>query len=169
MSDLLLNQKKFSFLSLEINNLKSLGRLAKLISNYIEIGDVITLRGDIGIGKTTFARLFISSIAGYKEVVPSPTFNLALNYSYDRFNIWHFDLYRLSNCEEIWDLGIEEAFLEGISLIEWPDIMQEYLPENILDIYFYYSDPLKENCRKLVLKGYGNWFHRIEKIDQGKM
>jgi tRNA threonylcarbamoyladenosine biosynthesis protein TsaE len=93
-------------------------------------GDVIALKGDLGAGKTTLARAFIRARGAAGEV-PSPTFTLVQVY---QPGIWHFDLYRLRRPEEAWELGIEEAFADGISLIEWPERLGPYLPERRLDI-----------------------------------
>src|SRR5882672_4489738 len=90
---------------------------AARISALAEIGDVIALRGNLGAGKTTFARAFIRA-RGCAEEVPSPTFTLAQIYELASAAIWHFDLYRLESPEDAWELGIEEAFSDGISLIE---------------------------------------------------
>src|SRR5882762_7586612 len=80
-------------------------------------GDVIALAGDLGAGKTTFARAFIRARGGSGEV-PSPTFTLVQIYELPDGPVWHFDLYRLRHPDEAWELGIEDAFRDGISLIE---------------------------------------------------
>src|SRR5271157_2974950 len=85
------------------------------------VGDVVALSGELGVGKTAFARAFIRARCGADEEVPSPTFTLSQVYDGGGSAIWHFDLYRLAAAEEAWELGIEEAFSCGISLIEWPD------------------------------------------------
>lgn len=80
------------------------------------------LVGDLGAGKTAFTRGFIQSFAGLnKEEVPSPTFTLVQTYDTEKGTIWHFDLYRLKDAEEVWELGFEDALSSGISLIEWPE------------------------------------------------
>ena len=92
-------------------------------------GDVIGLQGPLGSGKTSFARAFIRALGGGGEEVPSPTFTLVEIYAFaGKPPVWHFDLYRLSAPEEAWELGIEEAWSEGISLIEWPERLGPLLP-----------------------------------------
>ena len=92
--------------------------------------DVIALYGDLGAGKTVFSRAFIRSCGLPEEEVPSPTFTLVQLYDAPDFCIYHFDLYRLKSAEEIFELGMEEALYDGVSLIEWPDKMGGYLPKN---------------------------------------
>src|SRR5207237_7841012 len=96
-------------------------------------GDVIALKGELGAGKTSFARAFIQTRGG-AQPVPSPTFTLVQVYQFDDVAIWHFDAYRLRDPEEAWELGIEDAFHDGISLIEWPERLGSLLPARRLEI-----------------------------------
>jgi tRNA threonylcarbamoyladenosine biosynthesis protein TsaE len=103
--------------------------LAARLAGRARRGDVIALTGGLGAGKTSFARAFIRARGAGDEEVPSPTFTLVEIYPAEgRPAVWHFDLYRLNTPEEIWELGIEEAFAEGISLIEWPERLGSLLP-----------------------------------------
>ena len=83
-------------------------------------GDVFTLQGPLGAGKSVFCRAFIQELAGKTLDVPSPTFTLLQNYDTSKGTIWHFDLYRIENPQEIYEIGWEEALSDGILLIEWP-------------------------------------------------
>src|SRR5215831_17568551 len=109
--------------------------LAARVSALAATGDIIALKGDLGAGKTTFARHFIRARGGTEEV-PSPTFTLVQVYELGAAPIWHFDLYRIKSSEEAWELGIEDAFSEGISLIEWPERLGSLLPQRRLEIEF---------------------------------
>ena len=101
-------------------------------------GDVIALTGDLGMGKTAFARAFINGLAAQHglpmEEVPSPTFTLVQTYPMPDFMLYHIDLYRLERPEEALELGIEEAFDGNVTLIEWPDRLGPLLPAERLDI-----------------------------------
>lgn len=109
-------------------------RVAAALAARVRPGDVIALQGDLGAGKTTFARGFIGALTIADEVVPSPTFTLVQTYASEAGDIWHFDLYRLKRAEEAYELGIEEAFGNGISLIEWPERLGGLLPRQRLDV-----------------------------------
>ena len=109
--------------------------LAAALAARAQMGDVIALSGGLGVGKTTFARGFIEALSsGETPEVPSPTFTLVQAYEFTDATVYHFDLYRIERAEECYELGIEDAFAEGISLIEWPDRLGSLLPEDRLDI-----------------------------------
>jgi len=136
--------------------------LAAKLAGVAEVGDVIALIGDLGSGKTAFARAFIMARGGDGEV-PSPTFTLVQLYEFDAGDVYHFDLYRVEDSEEIFELGIEDAMNEGISLIEWPDRMGSYLPFERLDIILSLGED--ENQREVELIGQGDsWTDRLAKV-----
>ena len=135
--------------------------LAAKLAGIAQPGDVIALIGDLGAGKTAFARGFIAACGGDGEV-PSPTFTLVQLYEFPAGDVYHFDLYRIENSEEIFELGIEDAMSDGISLIEWPDRMGAYLPFERLDIVL--STGKDENAREVDLIGRGDgWSQRLKK------
>jgi tRNA threonylcarbamoyladenosine biosynthesis protein TsaE len=96
-------------------------------------GDVIALSGPLGAGKTVFARAFIRA-RGEAGEVPSPTFTLVQVYELPGGAVWHIDCYRLRHADEAWELGVEDAFRDGISLIEWPERIAALLPPRRLDV-----------------------------------
>lgn len=100
----------------------------------LKAGDIITLTGDLGSGKTFICREIIRHFCGSSTKVSSPTFNILKTYQSSHFTIYHFDLYRLKSKEEIYELGMEEAFSNGLSLIEWPEIITHLLPSDIIDL-----------------------------------
>lgn len=108
--------------------------LGRRLASVVRPGDVIALAGPLGSGKTTLARAFIRDLTSPDEEVPSPTFTLVQTYPGARGTIWHFDLFRLERPEEALELGIEEAFDSGISLIEWPERLGPWLPPARLEV-----------------------------------
>ena len=107
--------------------------LAARVAALARPGDVIALRGELGAGKTSFARAFIRARGG-AEAVLSPTFTLVQVYDLGSGSVWHIDGYRLRDPEEAWELDIEDAFSEGISLIEWPERLGRLVPARRLEI-----------------------------------
>lgn len=114
--------------------------LGRSLAARVGPGDVVALWGGLGAGKSTLARAFIRALTSEDEDVPSPTFTLVQTYEGGTGPIWHFDLYRLESADDIWELDIEDA-LRDISLIEWPDRMGVFLPQNRLDVLLEMPNP----------------------------
>lgn len=110
--------------------------LAGQIAPILRPGDVILLEGPIGAGKSAFCRALIRARLGRMEDVPSPTFTLVQTYEDAGGDIWHCDLYRLTHPEEVFELGLEEAFTNAICLIEWPDRLGADAPSDALRMRF---------------------------------
>ena len=102
---------------------------AKSIAPHLKRGDVLALYGDLGTGKTFFTQQLGLEL-GVKEVINSPTFVLVNIYQATECKLFHLDLYRLKDSDEVWALGIQEMFEEGIVVIEWPELAEPFLPEN---------------------------------------
>lgn len=136
-------------------------KFGRRIASLLRPRDVLALSGDLGTGKSTLARAIIQEQTGQDEV-PSPTFTLVQ--TYERPNqaaIWHFDCYRLTQAEEAYELGIEDAFDEAICLIEWPEKLDNLLPSNSLWLVF------KEmgESRQLDILGPQSWAERLHTLD----
>ncbi|WP_414461681.1 tRNA (adenosine(37)-N6)-threonylcarbamoyltransferase complex ATPase subunit type 1 TsaE [Hyphomicrobium sp. DY-1] len=112
-------------------------RLAQEIAFLVQPGDTLALEGDLGAGKSTFARAFIRAVASDAELeIPSPTFTLVQSYETPRFEIAHFDLYRLSDPSEIDELGLDAALARGIAIVEWPSRGDSRIPTDRLTLRF---------------------------------
>jgi tRNA threonylcarbamoyladenosine biosynthesis protein TsaE len=135
--------------------------LAARLAAMARPADVIALKGELGTGKTAFARAFIRA-CGNQDEVPSPTFTLVQVYDVGSTEIWHFDLYRLRTPEDSWELGIEDAFVSGISLIEWPERLGSLLPEQRLEITLSYGDG--PGARRASLDPGKEWQARLAQI-----
>jgi tRNA threonylcarbamoyl adenosine modification protein YjeE len=131
------------------------------VADLLRIGDVVTLGGELGVGKTVFARGVIQRFLP-KEEVPSPTFTLIQTYETPAFAISHVDLYRVKERGELRELGLEEALERGVLLIEWPDRMGELLPRDRLDVML--SGDGEENERLVQVVSRGNWVERIKPL-----
>jgi tRNA threonylcarbamoyladenosine biosynthesis protein TsaE len=136
--------------------------LAVRLSAIARCRDVFALRGDLGAGKTVFARAFIRARTRPDEEVPSPTFTLVQVYepiSQADAAIWHVDLFRLETAEDALELGIEDAFGGCISLIEWPERLGRLLPERRLDLML--SPGPTADSRRVLIAGGAEWRHRL--------
>jgi tRNA threonylcarbamoyladenosine biosynthesis protein TsaE len=132
--------------------------LAARLAAVARPGDVIALKGELGAGKTTFARAFIRALGGTGEV-PSPTFTLVQVYELPTATVWHCDGYRLRHPEEAWELGIEEAFADGIALIEWPERLGTLLPARRLEVAL--SAGAAQSARRAAIDAPGEWAGRL--------
>ncbi len=119
-------------------------------------GMVICLNGELGSGKTVFTKAFASAL-GIKEQVTSPTFNIIKEYQDGELPLYHMDVYRLDG--KIDELGFDEYFNgEGVTIIEWADMIEEYLPEERLDITIKVTG---EDTRTFILKPHGKVYEDI--------
>ncbi len=142
-----------------INSLEDLEHFAKKLANHLKPGDIITFIGNLGAGKTTLIKSIVQALNIVDVEVTSPTFNLVHIYDSLKCKIWHFDLYRLKDKEEIFELGIEDAYGVAICLIEWPQIINDILPKNKLDITIDFIS--KDNSRNIKLEGHYEWVERL--------
>jgi len=137
--------------------------LAARLAPLLRPGDVVALAGPLGAGKSVFARGVIHAVAARAgeplEDVPSPTFTLVQIYPAGELTLYHFDLFRLDDPEQAWELGIEDAFAEGVSLIEWPERLAGLLPADRLDIEL--APGAGPDQRIATLRGRGTWPVRL--------
>ena len=141
---------------MKISSIHDLEKISNKIKKKLTPGDVIFLYGEIGVGKTTFARMLINNYEKEKNLkvseVLSPTFNIVFEYDIKKLTIKHYDLYRLKNDSDIKNIGLFEDLEQTITLIEWPELIKEK-PSNRIDLFFEYSENMIE--RSLIIKTSG--------------
>lgn len=111
-------------------------------------GSVIALIGDLGTGKTTLTKAIAEGL-GVKDVITSPTFNIVKQYESGRLPLYHFDVYRIGDIDEMYELGYEEYFYgNGVCVIEWADIIEELIPQDAVTIEIEYGEKEGERIYK---------------------
>ncbi len=144
-------------LTFELEDESATVSLAQLLALQARTGDIYALFGDLGAGKTSFARAFINALPGETEDVPSPSFTLVQTYRRGTLEVWHVDLYRLGGPDETLELGLEEGMAQAVSLIEWPERLGLMLPETRLDLAFAFAPDRSEGRRRVTVTPQGNW------------
>jgi tRNA threonylcarbamoyladenosine biosynthesis protein TsaE len=128
-------------------------RLGAAIARQLRPGDAVCLTGPLGAGKSTLARALVRALTTPDEDVPSPTFTLVQFYEGERLKIAHFDLYRLSDPDEAYEIGLDEALEDGAAIIEWPERLEGRLPPDRLDIEI----SMDGDMRRARLTPHGAW------------
>ena len=141
---------------MKISSTLDLVKISNKIKKILSPGDAVFLYGQIGVGKTTFARILINDYENQKKLkkseVLSPTFNIVFQYDIKDFTIKHYDLYRLKNENEIKNIGLFENLEESIIIVEWPELINDK-PINRIDLFFEYTKDMNE--RTLTIKTSG--------------
>ena len=163
-------QPRPEMLSLELPDEAATARLAQSLAARARKGDAIALFGELGSGKTAFARAFVNALPApngtapaTSEEVPSPTFTLLQSYQRAPAPVWHFDLYRLTRPDQVYELGFEEALGEGIVLIEWPERLGPLLPAERLELHFDFAE--RNAGRRVTVIGTGGWVRRLRDLE----
>lgn len=142
------------------NNPKDTEKLGYKLGKSLKSGDILCLLGDLGAGKTALTKAIAKGL-GIDDYVTSPTFTIINEYN-GRLPLYHFDVYRLTSIEELYDLGYEEYFYSnGITIIEWADKIEEILPEDTINIHI--NRTLNQNEREIIFTGKGKRFNQIIK------
>ena len=131
---------------IDISLEKNTESISKKFSNFIKKGDIIFFYGEIGVGKTTFIKHLINNLQKKNELkltdVPSPTFNIVNEYQIGEIVVNHYDLFKIKDPKELYNIGIFENNSEIVTLVEWPEIISEK-PKKIIELYFNYEDDFK--------------------------
>ncbi len=145
---------------LVLANVEDTGDLGARLATLLSAGDVVCLSGPLGAGKTTLARGVIMAWTGVAQDAPSPTFTLVQTYDGAKGELWHADLYRLKGAEEVFELGLVDAFAYAACLIEWPERLGRLAPANRIDIALAFNG----EGRTAQVRGYGAWKHRLDAL-----
>ncbi len=148
--------KGFKYISNSENDTK---KLAKLFAQILKKGDILILSGELGSGKTKFTEGFLSYF-NLENEISSPTFTIVNEYKKDDINIYHFDVYRLEDSSEFYEIGGEEYFDNGICIIEWGELIRDALPKDYIEIDFSRSEE-NENSRILNVLSVGNKYDKL--------
>lgn len=123
-----------------MENEEAVRKFGRELGAAAEAGSVIALTGDLGAGKTTLTKAIAEGL-GVKEIITSPTFNIIKQYGSGRLPLYHFDVYRITDPDEMYELGYEEYFYgEGVCVVEWADMIDELIPEDAVRIDIGYGE-----------------------------
>ena len=150
---------------IDISLEKKIETISKKFSNFIKKGDIIFFYGEIGVGKTTFIKYLINDLQSKREIklteVPSPTFNIVNEYKIGEIVVNHYDLFKIKNPKELYNIGIFEDNTEIVTLIEWPEIISDK-PKKIIELYFTYEEDFQRRNLQIFSE------HRKELINEFK-
>ena len=139
--------------------------VAEILSKNIKYGDIIFLKGELGVGKTTFIKFLINFLQKNKNEkiteIPSPTFNIVNEYKIDEILINHYDLFKIKDPKELYNIGIFEDNSEMITLVEWPEIITNK-PKKVIELYFSYEADFQRRNLEILSE------HRKEIINEFK-
>lgn len=125
---------------------------ADLLAQNANSGNVFGLKGTLGAGKSFVAKYFINALQDEKTEILSPTFNILLSYQTKKGLVHHFDLYRIKNVEELENIGFFECLKNGICLVEWPEIIENFLKEKLQENYIQIEIKIKnEEEREIII------------------
>lgn len=137
----------------ETNSEKETFELGKNLGEQAKAGQIFCLNGDLGVGKTVFTQGFAKGL-GIEENVNSPTFTIIQVYEEERIPLYHFDVYRIGDPEEMYEIGYEEYFFgEGVCLIEWSKLIEELIPEEAINIEIDKNLEKGLDYRKITVEG----------------
>lgn len=138
---------------IETNSAKETFLLGEKLGRQAAAGQIYTLNGDLGVGKTVFTQGVAAGL-GIAEPVNSPTFTIIQEYKGGRLPFYHFDVYRIGDIEEMEEIGYDDYFFgEGVCLIEWAELIEELLPENIISITIEKNPEKGFDYRKITIEG----------------
>lgn len=147
-----------------VNSLEETTKIGSLLGKLVQPGDVICLTGDLGTGKTHITKGIAKGL-GISEHITSPTFTIVNEYDSGRLKFYHFDVYRVSDPDEIYAIGFDEyIFSDGVSVIEWANYIEELIPDEHLSINIEKVDKNNLTSRKITINYFGDRYDYIKEI-----
>lgn len=147
-----------------VNSIEETTNLGFQLGKLLTPGDIICLTGDLGTGKTHITKGIAKGL-GINDTITSPTFNIVNQYDSGRLNLNHFDVYRVSDPDEIYAIGFDDyIFSDAVSIIEWANYIEEILPKDFLHIYIEKDLTKGEDYRKITLTPYGERYDYVKEI-----
>lgn len=148
----------------EINSVDQTTQLGINLGKLVNAGDIICLTGDLGVGKTHITKGIAQGL-GIDDTITSPTFNIVNEYDSGRLKLNHFDVYRVSDPDEIYAIGFDDyIFSDAVSIIEWANYIEEILPADLLHIKIEKNLAQGEDYRKITLTPYGDRYNYIKEL-----
>ncbi|MGG7098885.1 tRNA (adenosine(37)-N6)-threonylcarbamoyltransferase complex ATPase subunit type 1 TsaE [Clostridium sardiniense] len=148
----------------EVNSIEETTNLGVALGKLLNSGDIICLTGDLGTGKTHITK-GISRGLDITDNITSPTFTIVNEYDSGRLKLYHFDVYRVSDPDEIYAIGFDDyIFGDGVSIIEWANYIEEILPSDYLHIYIQKDLTKGENYRKIIVTPYGEKYSYVKEL-----
>ena len=150
---------------IDISLEKNTQSISKKFSNFIKKGDIVFFYGEIGVGKTTFIKHLINNLQNKSKLklteIPSPTFNIVNEYKIGEIVVNHYDLFKIKDPKELYNIGIFEDKSEIVTLVEWPEIISDK-PKKIIELYFSYENNFQRRNLQIFSE------HRKELINEFK-
>lgn len=148
----------------EINNVENTTKLGINLGKLLKSGDIVCLTGDLGTGKTHITKGIAKGL-GIEDNITSPTFNIVNEYETGRLKLNHFDVYRVSDPDEIYAIGFDDyIFSDAVSVIEWANYIEEILPQDFLHILIEKDLSQSEDYRKITITPYGEKYNYIKEL-----
>ncbi|GFP77313.1 tRNA (adenosine(37)-N6)-threonylcarbamoyltransferase complex ATPase subunit type 1 TsaE [Clostridium fungisolvens] len=147
-----------------INSVDNTIELGKKIGSMCNPGDIFCLTGDLGTGKTHITKGIAEGL-NVQEHITSPTFNIVNEYHSGRLSLFHFDVYRVSDPDEIYEIGFDEyIFGNGVSVIEWANYIEELIPNQFVHIKLEKLPDKEDSSRKVTIKYFGNRYDYLKEL-----
>lgn len=147
-----------------VNSVEQTNEIGMQLGKLLNSGDIVCLTGDLGTGKTHISKGIAKGL-GVTDHITSPTFTIVNEYDSGRLKLFHFDVYRVSDPDEIYAIGFDDyIFSDGVSLIEWANYIEEILPSEYLHIYIEKDLAQGEDYRKITITPYGEKYDYIKEL-----